>query len=407
MAERLPGCFQPFLTWLTARPAPGESPRERSAVAYVYEALAFTIGGVVVGVLATMLANPLAWVPAMLVSWLLTTCGLGLFQVVVFHHASHGTVFAARATNRQVGRLISAILLFKHFDAYQKEHMLHHSANKLLTEHDEFSEFVLGMCRLEAGLSKSVLWRRVLADVVLSPSFHLRFLTRRMRAALQSSDPWHNAVGAGAWVGMALAAASLGGVEAWVLAWVIPCTVLLQVATVARILCEHRFPEERLISARGREFVCEATAGVFPGSAPPAATLGSARGWTLWALWWADMLSVQLVVRLFVLVGDAPCHDFHHRRPATRKWTSYIYARQSDVDAGCPGYPVNYYENWGLFRALDDGLATLARTPPRALRATGRDRAPRPRRASLASEGFQSACAAALLGTAARRTRLP
>ena len=80
------------------------------------------------------------------------------------------------------------------------------------------------------------------------------------------------------------------------------------------------------------------------------------------------MLTVQLFVRVFVLVGDAPCHDFHHRRPATKAWTSYIHARQKDVDAGCPGYPLNYGESWGLFRAIDENLATLSRTPREVIR---------------------------------------
>lgn len=76
------------------------------------------------------------------------------------------------------------------------------------------------------------------------------------------------------------------------------------------------------------------------------------------------MLTVTVFSRAFVLVGDAPCHDFHHRRPANRKWTSYAHARQQDSDAGSPGFPVGYTENWGLIRAVDSNLATLAATPP-------------------------------------------
>ncbi|HTW27079.1 MAG TPA: hypothetical protein VME92_08135, partial [Acetobacteraceae bacterium] len=82
-----------------------------------------------------------------------------------------------------------------------------------------------------------------------------------------------------------------------------------------------------------------------------------------WTAWWLNMLTVQLFVRLFVLVGDAPCHDFHHRRPATKRWTSYIQARQADADAGSPGFPANYIETWGLFRAVDENLAAMALAP--------------------------------------------
>jgi fatty acid desaturase len=371
MASRLPAAVQPFITWLTARPAPGEAERSRPAWSYVSEALLWIVVGTALGALALQAGPPLATalLPPALVA---TTSGLGLFQVVVFHHCSHGTVFARPEHNRNVGRLISALLLFKHFDAYRREHMLHHNARKLLTEEDEFADFVLEMCRLEPGLPKRELWRRVLVNVVLSPAFHLRFLRRRVRASLRSPDTLHNAIGSAVWLGALAAAAITGHLTAFLVLWVLPVTLLLQIATVGRILCEHRFPEPALIAARGREFVCRATSGVFPGAMPPAAPATSLAGLAAWTAWWADMLTVQLLVRVFVLVGDAPCHDFHHRRPATRDWTSYIHARQRDVDAGCPGYPLNYGESWGLFRAIDENLATLARTPREVIRPAAR-----------------------------------
>jgi hypothetical protein len=101
---------------------------------------------------------------------------------------------------------------------------------------------------------------------------------------------------------------------------------------------------------------------VFPGVEPPGLRLASVDGFAAWTRWWAEMLTVQLFVRLFVLVGDAPCHDFHHRRPGKR-WTDYTHARQSDADAGCPGFPLNYVDSWGLFRAIDENFAAMARAP--------------------------------------------
>ena len=51
MAARLPAALQPFLTWLTARPAPCEAARPRSARSYVAGALAWTLGGCALTVL--------------------------------------------------------------------------------------------------------------------------------------------------------------------------------------------------------------------------------------------------------------------------------------------------------------------------------------------------------------------
>jgi fatty acid desaturase len=362
MAARLPAVVQPFLTWLTARPSPGERAPERAAWTFVAEGLLWIAAGLALGVAAFAVGG---WAGALLlfVSLTAASSGMGLFQVVVFHHCSHGAVFARREINRLVGRLSSAILIFKHFDAYRAEHMLHHNSRKLLTDEDEFTDFVLEMCRLEPEVPKPQLWQRVLLGVVLSPAFHLRFLAKRIRAAWFSPDRLHNAVGIGTWASAAAVCIATGHFALFLILWVLPATLLLQIATVGRILCEHRFPDEALIRSRGREFTCLVTAGVFPGSTPPALAADSLAGLAAWAWWWLDMLTVQLFIRVFVLVGDAPCHDFHHRRPATTRWTNYIHARQEDVDAGCPGFPLNYGENWGLVNAIDENLASLARTP--------------------------------------------
>lgn len=367
MAARLPNVLQPFLTWLTARPAPGETAPQRSAMSYVMGAIAWLLAGVGFTLLPfLMLAPPLA-------AWLLvpvgitfTCCGLGLFQVVIFHHCSHGTVFATREANRRAGRIVSAFFLFKRFDDYQHEHMLHHSAKKLLTEEDEFADFVLGLLGLEAGLPKRELWRRLLVSLV-SPAFHWTFLSRRIKSAMFSGDREHDLMARGAWAVMLAATLATGTFWLFLLAWVLPLTILLQVATVGRIIVEHAFPEAHHIAVRDRDFVAHATFGVFPGRQPPLARAGTLQGFAAWTAWWAEMLSVHLFVRLFVLVGDAPCHDFHHRKPASRKWTCYIHARQGDLDAGSPGYPAGYFECWGLVAAVNRNLESLSATAPASI----------------------------------------
>jgi fatty acid desaturase len=367
MATRLPGAVQPFLTWLTAKPAPGEEPAQRSPMSFVVGAMAWILGGCGLTVLPFLLADPMLilWlaVPAGLTA---TSCGLGLFQVVIFHHCSHGTVFSTRAANRRAGRLISALLLFKRFEDYQREHMLHHSAKKLLTQEDEFADFVLGLCGLEPGLSKRELWRRVVLNCI-SPAFHWRFLSRRIQASLFTGDAAHDWPGRIAWASAILLSGATGTFWLFVLAWVLPVTVLLQIATIFRILVEHSFPEAELIAQRNKEFVCHASCGVFPGREPPAETARSVRGLVAWVGWWTEMLTVHLFVRLFVLVGDAPCHDYHHRRPASRRWTTYIHARQQDLESGSPGFPTGYFEAWGLVRAVDRMLTTLSTTAPATL----------------------------------------
>ncbi len=367
MAERLPRAVQPFLTWLTAKPAPHEEAPHRSAMGFLAGALAWIGAGVLLTILPFLVSSslPAIWL-AVPIGLLLTCCGLGLFQVVIFHHCSHGTVFQTREANRRAGRLISSLLLFKRFDDYQREHMLHHSAKKLLTEEDEFADFVLGLLGLEAGLSKKELWRRLLV-CTFSPMFHWKFFVRRVEKSLFTGDAAHDWPGRVFWGGAIVATLATGTFWIFALAWILPVTVLLQIATIYRIIVEHAFPEAELVAARNKDFVCHATLGVFPGREPPAERATTPAGFFAWGAWWAEMLTVQLFVRLFVLVGDAPCHDFHHRRPATRRWTTYAHARQSDLDAGSPGFPAGYFECWGLFAAVDRNLASLAATLPETI----------------------------------------
>ncbi|MFC3123752.1 fatty acid desaturase [Pseudoroseomonas globiformis] len=364
MAARLPAWLQPFLTWVTAKPAPGEEVREVPPLRFVVGGIAAMTGGCMLSAAAVLVAMPWMLAGLLLFTGLLaTSSGLGLYQVVIFHHCSHGTVFRSRERNRQVGRLVSALLLFTRFEKYQHDHMLHHSANKLLTEEDEFTDFVFGVCGLEPGLEKRELWRRIIVKLI-SPAFHATFFYRRMKAAMFSGDRQHDWMARAGFALPLAAAAATGGWAVYLLAWLLPLSILLQVATVFRILCEHRFPEVHLIEARGKAFVCASTVGVFLGAMPPDASARSPRGILAWTGWWAVMLTGALFARVFVMVGDAPCHDFHHRRPATRKWTDYSRARQHDQDAGSPGFPANYTENWGLIHAVDANLATLSATPP-------------------------------------------
>ena len=366
MYRQLPRVMQPFLTWLTAQPAEDAPMLERPARKFVIVALL----QVLLGALLSIGGLKTCWA-AVPIGMLLTTAGLGLLQVGVFHYCSHGTAFGNRTTNQRVGRLISAVLLFKHFDRYRHEHMLHHSNNKLLTEDDEFADFVFNTCRLHAGVALPVLRRRVLLSLV-SPLFHGRFLQRRIQAAWMSHDRRHNLVGMGAWALLTLLALLTGQWLGFLLAWVAPVTVLLQAATVGRILCEHSFPEADVIAARGRDLTSNATGGVFPGLMPPSSKFRSLRGGVQWLGWWANMLIVQVFVRMVVLVGDAPCHDFHHRKPASRRWTSYIQARHHDAAKALDSQKPAYRETWGLFTAIDATLASLSRLPPGAL--PGHDR---------------------------------
>ncbi|WP_162913079.1 fatty acid desaturase [Rhodospirillaceae bacterium SYSU D60014] len=368
MARRLPAAVQPFLTWLTAKPAPGEAYRAHTAIYHFVTAIVCLLAGVALSV--AILLGPLFLMVFLPVALIVTTAGLGKLQVTIYHHCAHGTVLGTRERNRRLGSVLSVFLLIKHFDVYQKEHMLHHSAKRLLTEEDEFAQFLFGSCGLKPGLAKEELYHRVISSL-LSPMSHFRLFVLRVQSCLLTHDRVQNWAGAAFWAAVIATAWGAGVFLEFAVVWLIPFTVLFQIATALRILCEHRFPHRQLVEARNKEFISNATAGVFPGAALPACRPASLAGVLAWGGWWAEMLTVHLFVRVFVLVGDAPCHDYHHRRPASKRWASYIHERQKDQDQGCAGFPINYFEYWGLFTAIDGTLETLSVFEPPAIQDKG------------------------------------
>jgi len=305
--------------------------------------------GVGVTALPFMLAMPFGLAALLVaVGWIFTLSGLGIAQVVLLHHCSHGTVFAQGITNMEFGRKLSTLLFFNWFDDYKQSHMVHHSAKKLLTEDDEFLHFVFNTLKLRPGVTRTQAWLFLILTS-MSPRFHWSFLRKRLTSTFTGPQRDLAICVYASLFGLAAITGTLGVL---MLAWILPLTILLQIATVYRLIVEHRFPEPEQMEPRDRIFVLNATYGVFPGRMPPKG------GIVAWSLWWAEMLTWHLFVRLVVLVGDAPCHDYHHRRPASRTWTNYIHARAADRDT-------SFNTTWGLMKAVDATLVSICKLPAR------------------------------------------
>ncbi|MFM7579473.1 MAG: hypothetical protein ACKO5Q_21385, partial [Microcystaceae cyanobacterium] len=46
--------------------------------------------------------------------------------------------------------------------------------------------------------------------------------------------------------------------------------------------------------------------------------------------WWLRLFFYHLPVRLLILTGDSPVHDYHHRRPAS-DWVNAHCDRQAEL----------------------------------------------------------------------------
>jgi len=113
----------------------------------------------------------------------------------------------------------------------------------------------------------------------------------------------------------------------WFILWAIPVVFLFQVSMAINILPEHRWPADPNSKQRDLANVCY---GRFCGErAPHTQGLSATRAFWLWMIWWIRVVVIYLPYRLFVLVGDEPQHDLHHRLPKS-DWANAKFARATD-----------------------------------------------------------------------------
>lgn len=355
IAATTPLVMQSFLTWLTACPVDGEAHCERGGSYCVWVACTQLACGILLSLMGFYISSFFG-ITLYILGILLTTAALGLFQVGVFHYCSHKTVFRSLSANIVLGRLVSGLCFLPDFDYYQFKHMRHHSHKVLLTDEDEFTEFVVDRCGLRPGLSKSRLWVRVLLAIV-SPHFHARFILARLSLTTSNLQTKRGRMVAAAWSCALVVAYLVGILGCFAACILVPLSVTFQITIILRTLCEHHVPKDPEVCDRNQNFSDQATRPVFAGTAPPLQTLQGTRKISAWVIWWLHMLTVHLLFRVTVLVGDAARHDLHHARPGSRDWPNYMRDRYP------PRRDRNYLvaaETWGAFATIDACLTSIS-----------------------------------------------
>lgn len=355
--NRLPQWMQGFLTWLTTQPITGRAYPAHSSCYQVLTGFLSVISGVVMSIVALQIAG--ACYAFLLLGWIITVSGMRKLQVVIYHHCSHGTVFESKLANLILGEILSITLVIKDFRTYKRDHMAHHNAKKLLTYEDETAQD-LGEIGLFPGIAKSILWQRLLISFI-SPVSHTRWIFGRFKNCFLSLNFLHNVTAIFLWLSLILVIDHFHLWTQFITAWLFPLTVLYHISRILRLTAEHRWPTTDINNSRGKIFVCLSTIAVFNGEELPSKTENHLYNFFQFLYWSTKMIFVHLFARVFVLVGDTPCHDYHHRRPSSREWTNYILAREEDKVKGCPGYPMNYDEIWGLFNAINLNLKSLSK----------------------------------------------
>lgn len=348
-----------FWTWLTGKPERGQAASVTLTPAmYATCSLLTYIAGLGLGVCSFRLSGP-AFVILLTAGWILTVNGARRMISTIAHQCIHGRFSGHVDRDHAVAQCFAFLTLTQSAIDYRREHFgLHHKADVFTTAADPAARFLN-----DAGLAPP---RRVqdlwfaLFVAICSPRFHVTFLAARVRSLLGSQPFWRQLCTIAAWAVVLGVVCWTSSVHAAVAGLVVPVTVLYQISVLLEFISEHAWFVEPGALAQQKYIHGTHSWGRFCGRRVPSRRGESQVTHALqWILWVLEHLFYHLPVRLAVLPGDLPQHDFHHRNPGTMRWTDATYAREDDVNDGDPRWP-SYQEFWGLHKAIAHVFAGIA-----------------------------------------------
>lgn len=341
--QKTPAILRLFFTTLTGKSCKGENPKPKRVLADLARTLGFLVLGIVSGNLAFILSNyGLLLLP---VSWSCILYSIRKLRLTEQHACSHNAIFDKNDWNSWLGEAISILTLTLNFKDYQRAHTQTHHSEKLLTPVDETYRFLINEAVFRFGMSREEAWVHFWLTLI-SPSFHLRQLRSRLSQTFFSNSSKHNLFAWFFWI-------SILGIVAFTQSWLFffwiwlpSITVLFQMSHLFRNCVEHRFALNKL----------EKTAAIFCAEKPPLFTASDSSVMQLlsWIRWWLRIFLYHVPSRIFVLTGDSPWHDVHHRYPGDKDWINGYIRRQIEVDKG-----IDYIESWGLCEAMDETFKSL------------------------------------------------
>jgi hypothetical protein len=360
-----PEWTNPFWTWLTGKPRHGEHPKfVLGPWGFMFCSLLSYVVGIAMALQGMFLRG---WwsEAAVAVGYILAVSGSRRLVSTVVHQCIHGRFSGGRAVDHWVGEAITLVTLTQTADEYKREHFAqHHRYGVFTTQRDPAAKFLQAI-GFVPGRSRRSLWGQLVLNFG-SPHFHGHFLLMRLKSNFIAARGWRllaSYVYLAAWVGIA----AWVGVVPVLVAFGIPIVCLYQLSVMLEFISEHAWFVPVPALSQANDVHGTHSWGRFCGAAVPSyeACAGPLAYFAAMLRWGGAHLFYHLPVRLLVLPGDLPQHDFHHRHPGTVEWTRAAYSRHADL-ASAESNGVPYKEFWGLHRAVDHVFAGITAARYRA-----------------------------------------
>jgi fatty acid desaturase len=290
--------------------------------------------------------------------------------IVVAHQCIHRQFSRNASRDEAIGEFVTVLTVFQDLGAFKREHIASHHQPAIFASREDPPVQLLDGLGLRAGMSRAQLWRRAWF-VFLTPGFYVNGAWSRLRGNLVAGHPIRR-VGFIVWTGMWLSVAfwAPNGLAILLVAFVFPILPVAQLSALLDKMGEHAWLTPPDPAHGRRHHHVSASWARFCGDPVPASGQSAAKAVAAWTRWLLRAFFYHLPSRLFVVVGDLPNHDYHHRYPGSPDWPTAAYGRQRDVEAG-NGPP--YVEVWGLGAAIDRSFASLAAHESRSGTPRGKD----------------------------------
>ncbi len=348
--------LEALVTWVSGCPHSGQKPLfTRSKLVYAIEAF----GGFVAVICLSQLALLSGLWYLLPILWLLLA-GRSWALFIIFHHATHGNLFASARVNRALAFCSSILTYSSSLDSYYEEHVRSHHTRAMCTYDDQEAPFLaLGF---PPGAPKRYYYRR-LAWLIFSPFSYLAYARYRLWD-WQRGTPWLRK--GFVWsltAGLVFAAVWFHFTASLLLVYVIPMFVVFNITGLIGTFSEHHWGT--LLDEPARVRLALLQQSRFLLDPAPDRGLPVARRVAAWIRWWLRLVCYHLPVRIAVLPGDSMHHDHHHRHPRTEQWTASTFERFEHLRSGCPGWAAFPHTHaWSLGEAIDRVFTRMAAAPP-------------------------------------------
>ena len=344
-----------FVTWMTGKALPEQKPLlNLNWIHYTLAMLTIFLLSVILGFYNQFNQANL---------YVTLACWAGLvfssrrMAAVILHQSVHARLSTHQWFDRLIGDLVTVLMFTQDFKTYQHDHcQIHHAPKTFATRLDPIVNFFTTFGIKPGARKHQLYW--AFFSTLLSPLFHLTFLISRLAYNVNASRPLRSVLSI-LYISILvnISFQFSGGLFAFFMAFFLPLVLFYQISAFIEICSEHAWFDTHVKSQNELEtniyFYADISWGRFCGSRYP-------KGQPVRILnWYLSQFFIHLPVRLFILVGDLPQHDYHHRHPLCFDWVNARFNRQAATQNLLANEP-EYIDIWGLHNAIEHVFNVLA-----------------------------------------------